>query len=106
MKKLLILALFAAQIAHGESLLSIPGLADTAASFAKSANAVGLIDLNSKLSAGAFLPIRTLKDLTGQRYLEIGPGAAIKQDEHFRGGFLLDLNSSAILRKLEGKSAW
>lgn len=106
MKQLLLAVLLIPAHAKAESLLSLPGLTETVATYAKSAKAVGLIDLNAKASAGAFLPIRTLKDSGGIGYLEIGPGAAIKQGENFRGGFLFDVNSSAFLRKLEGKSEW
>lgn len=92
--------------AKAQSLLSIPGLADTVAKYAKEGKAVGLVDLNAKVSAGAFLPVRTLKDVENIEYVSFGPGAAIKKDEHLRGGVMLSLNLSAIIRKLEGKSAW
>lgn len=89
-----------------QSLLSVPGLATVISDYAKQAKAVGLVDLDAKFSGGAFLPVRTLKDTSGIAYVELGPGAAIKQGENLKGGVLIDFNLSALVRKLEGKSAW
>lgn len=89
-----------------QSLLSVPGLADAVAEGAKNSHAIGIVDLDGKLSAGAFLPIRMLHDSAGVNYLAIGPGGVIKQGENMKGGIVTHLDITAITRKLEGRSAW
>lgn len=109
MRKLALLLtsiLFVPSMSRADSLLSVPGLADAIANGAKASKAIGVADINGKLSAGGFLPIRQLHDSEGINYLAFGPGGLIKQGEHMKGGAVLAADTSAIVRKLESKSAW
>jgi len=88
------------------SLMSIPGLANAVAQAARSARAVATLDLDKKLSVGPMVPIRTLKDSTGVRYLALGPGGSIKQGEHFKAGPVMVVDLSAVARRLEATWPW
>lgn len=91
---------------QAQSLLSVPGLTDAVATYAKQAKAIGVYGLDNKFSMGGFVPIRTLHDSEQIKYLQLGPGGIIKQNEHAKGGLVITSDVSAVVRKIEGRSAW
>lgn len=100
------LSLLAALARAEESLLSVPGLADTVATYAKQARAMGFVDLKGSYGGGVLLPVRTVKDSAGAKYAALGFGGTIKEGEHFRPRLAGVLDASVILRRLEVGWGW
>lgn len=73
MRPIAILLLLASTCSAGE-LLSIPGLASLVADKAKETQAIGTMTASLKKGAGAYLPVWTIKDLAGVRYVRTGIG--------------------------------
>ena len=107
MKILLPLLLIASSVMAQESpLLSIPGMTQAVATYAKSMKAVGIVDLDGQLSAGGFLPIRTVHDSAGINYFAAGIGGIVKEREHFNARVMGLFDLSAITRRIENGWPW
>lgn len=101
MKCILILFMACMAYAQNNDVLSVPGLAQTVATYAKQAKAIGLVDAKGVLGTGGFLPLRTFHDSSNVNYVEAGFGASIKQQQHLKPLFILDLDVSSLWRRFE-----
>lgn len=66
----------------------------------KEAKPVGILNLNAKPAAAAFLPIWTFEDLSGAEYVEVGGGGKFQQGEKAHAFLGLDFNVVAISSRL------
>lgn len=101
MKYWFFLVLVSVSTARAQDLLSVPGLTEAVATYAKQAKAVGLVDFNGTLGTGGFLPLRTFHDTANINYVEAGIGGNIKQGEHVKPLGIIDLDISSIWRRAE-----
>lgn len=102
-----LLALPVATQAQGtDTLLSIPGLGEFAAEAWKNKRLVGIVDFKGQLAGGGFLPFRTFHTLAGVDTGHVGLGGIIKEGEHFRPRFMVDVNASVLLNRAETGWGW
>jgi hypothetical protein len=95
-----------AQDTTPQGILSIPGLTQAIADYAKEARVVGNVDLHGTYGTGMVVPVRTLKDGAGIRYAAMCIGGNIEQKQHLKPDVTTMVDISSVYRRMEKKWTW